>query len=151
MERSLALARQFGKYVVVVAAILAWVVVFDLGWASSEGSGFWPSRTATRGDVVNREKRIETAAERERRLARQTSEIGEKIADLRNDYLGDGRKTQGDDPKVKPRIPRDVARYTERDACLQMKLEHPDRFGDVDCFSGKFDDTDPWFQAPRRP
>lgn len=152
MARALAFARKHLNHIIVLGAIIAWAVAFESGWARSESTGFWARRTELRGDAVAiRGEQIETAAQRERRLARQTSELEDELSDLRKDYLGGGKRTEGVDPRFRPSIPRDVARYTQRDACIQMKMEFPERFGDVDCFSDRYDDAEPWFRVPRTP
>jgi len=134
------------------AAVLAWAAALEQGFGSSEWKGFWTSAAPTRGTTVAiHERRVESAAERKRRLAQQRSELKAVLSDLRKDMLGDHRRTRGDDPREHTVVPRDVARYTQRDACFEMKLEYPDRFGDVDCMSDEYDDIDPWFSASRRP
>lgn len=144
--------RKYGNYGAVGAAVLAWGVAFKFGWGNSEWTGFWGQAQETRGNaVVIKEKRVETTAERAARLGKQNSDLDNAIRDLRKDLLGDNRPTAGVAPKFRPRIPKDIASYTQRDACFQMKLEFPDRFGDVDCMSDKYDDNDPWFKAPTRP
>jgi hypothetical protein len=130
-----------GTFVGVTVA--AWAFAFAFGFAPSEWVGFSASPSITRGkDIKGPRKPME----------QQTSEIQGALADLKKDMLGRDEKTRGFDPKG-PRayIPREMRRYTQRDACMQMKLEYPDRFGDVDCMSEKFDDIDPWWQAPKKP
>jgi hypothetical protein len=138
----------------VAAAAIAWAVALHQGFASSEWTGFWSSGSATRGNTVAiGNKRVETEAERKKRLGRQSNELKAALSDVRKGVLGNHQKTRGDDPEAwdrRPEVPSDVSQYTQRDACLQMKLEFPDRFGDVDCMSDDYDDTDPWFRAERR-
>lgn len=139
--------RRFGTCALGAAAVLAWAIALRPGWSSPEWTGFWSSAAPTRG------KAIESEAERKQRSTRQNSELKATLSDLRKDLLGDHRRTRGDDPSARARravVPRDVARYTQRDACFQMKLEYPDRFGDVNCMSEDYDDTDPWFRADRK-
>lgn len=146
--------RKYGNHAIVGACVLAWAIAFKSGFANSEWQGFWASSQPTRGSsVVIKEKVVETTAERDRRLAKQrkqTSELNEKLHDLRKDFLGDGKVTRGDALRFKQQIPKDVARFTQRDVCFQMQLEEPERWKDVDCMSDKFDDTEPWFLAPRQ-
>ncbi|MFT3772071.1 MAG: hypothetical protein QM820_42235 [Minicystis sp.] len=153
MEAWLERLRKYQRHIAVVVVVLAWAVAFRSGFGSSEWSGaWWVSPQQTRGStVVIKEKAVETTAERRKRLDKQKSELKEALQGLKTDVLGDSRPTRGDTPRERQAIPRDVAGYTQRDACLQMKLEYPDKFGDVDCMSDEFDDIDPWFRAPRKP
>jgi hypothetical protein len=135
--------RKIATYVFLGVTAAAWGFAFVRGFAPSEWVGFSASPSITRGkDVKGAKKRAEE----------QTSEIQGALSDLKKEMLGRDEKTRGYDVKG-PRayIPREMRRYTQRDACMQMKMEYPDRFGDVDCMSEKFDDIDPWWQAPRKP
>lgn len=152
MEVWLERLRKYGRHLAIGFAVLAWAVAFKWGFASSEWSGFGWSQQQTRGDtVVIQNKAVETTAEREKRLAKQNSELKDAMSQLKKEYLGDDRKTRGDDLKERKVLPRDVVHWTQRDACFQMKLEYPERFGEVDCMSEQYDDIDPWFRASRRP
>ena len=146
--------RKYQGHAFAGAAVLAWAVAFKWGWGSSEWSGLWASAAPTRGNTVSiHERKVESAEERKKRLMKQNDELKATLSDLKKDVLGDRRATRGDDPferDLRPVIPGDVAHYTQRDACFQMKLEFPDRFGDVDCMSSEYDDSDPWFRASRK-
>jgi hypothetical protein len=135
------------------AAVIAWAVALHQAFAASEWTGFW-SAPPTRGNTVAiQNKTVETEAERKKRLGHRNEELRDALSDLRKGVLGNRRSTRGDDPEAwdrRPSVPGDVADYTQRDACLQMKLEYPDRFKDVDCMSEDYDDSDPWFQSNRR-
>jgi hypothetical protein len=142
--------RKYWRHLAIGTAVLAWAVAFKWGFASSEWAGFGWSTIETRGgDIAIKEKAVESAAERAKRLAKQDTELKDALRDLKREYLGDSRKTRGNDLKERAVIPSDVAHWTQRDACFQMKLEYPEKFGDVDCMSPQYDDTDPWFRAPR--
>ncbi|APR77849.1 Hypothetical protein A7982_03196 [Minicystis rosea] len=143
--------RKHQRSIAIVVVVLAWGIAFRScfiqGWSNMFGSAAPP----TRGNAVAiKDKDVETTAEQQKRLEKHKSEIRETLSGLKTDLLGDTRKTRGDTPRESKTIPRDVARYTQRDACFQMKLEYPDRFGDVDCMEGDYDDTEPWFKADRR-
>lgn len=135
--------RRIAAYVFIGATLASWGVAFGAGFAPSAWVGFTASPSLTRGqDVSGRKKPVDP----------RSSEIDGALADLKKELLGRDEKTRGADPRgPRARIPREMGRYTQRDACLQMKLEYPDRFGEVDCMSGKFDDSDPWWRAPRKP
>jgi hypothetical protein len=135
--------RKLATYAFVGVTVAAWGIAFSSAFAPSEWVGFSASPSRTRGkDVSGAKKPIE----------QQNSEIDGALEGLKKDMLGRDGKTRGFDPKgPRANIPREMRRYTQRDACMQMKLEYPDRFGDVDCMADKFDDIDPWWQAPRKP
>lgn len=153
MESRFERLKKYQNHLFIGTAVLAWAVVFKWGFASSEWSGFWASSAPLRGNTVAiREKEILSSAERKKRMEKQNSELKSVLDDVKKDLLGNDSATRGDDPARRERrivIPRDVSRYTQRDACFQMKLEHPERYGDVDCMSPAYDDVDPWWQAPR--
>lgn len=157
MEKWLERARKYGTYVVVGACVLAWAVVFKSGWGNSEWTGLWSSGEKTRGSsVVIKEKVVETTEERHKRQAKylrgvaQKRELDEKLRELRTEFLGNKSPTRGDPLRFQQRIPKDVARYTQRDVCFQMQLEEPERYKDIDCMSDQYDDKEPWFKAPHR-
>lgn len=154
MEPLPARTKKLINYGIVGSCVLAWAVAFKFGWASSEWTGLWSSGITSWGrNLKTADKIVETTEERDKRLAkqrRQQSEMNEKLKELRRDYLGDNRGVRGDTPVDSPHIPRDVSKFTQRDVCFQQKLQNPERFGDVDCMDEKYDDSQPWFLAPRR-
>jgi hypothetical protein len=132
-----------------VAAAAAWTVAFGWGWQGEGWQGFRIPAAETRG------RHVETPAEQEQREAREESALREALRGARKELLGNRSRTRGDDLRSRAPItgaqPDEVTGYTQREACMQMKLEHPERFGDVDCMSSAFDDDDPWFKVPMTP
>lgn len=148
--------KKYQNHVFIGAAVLAWAMTFKFGFASSEWTGFWSSSAPLRGSTIPiREREVMSEAERRKRMAKPNSALKDEIdsakADMKKDLLGDRSTTRGFDPerRGRPSVPSDVRSYTQRDACFQMKLEHPERYGDVDCMSSAYDDVDPWWQAPK--
>jgi hypothetical protein len=157
VETWLERVRKYGTLVVAIACVVGWALVFKSGASSSEWTGFWSSGEKTRGKSVNiREKDVETTAERDKRMARERLGVAEKrevadaLRDLKTDVLGNKAPTRGRPLHYQQAIPREERRYTQRDICFQMKLEDPERYKDLDCMSEKYDDSEPWWQAPHR-
>lgn len=133
---------------IVGAAALTWVLVFQTGWSNSDWNSEWSPPTALRGKtVVIHNKKVETTAEREKRLEVKYKEVHEGISKVKKDLLGDARKTRGNDIQPEaPELPPGFD-YSPRESCLQLKMEYPERFGDADCMADKYNNPDPWWQV----
>lgn len=131
-------------------AALTWVLVFRTGWSSSnDWNQEWNNPTDTRGKsvyIANRE--VETTAEREKRLTKLKLLNGE-IGAAKKSVLGDRRTIRGNDiiPEQAP-VPEGFE-YNPREACLQMKMEYPERYGKVDCMSDRYDSGGNWWEVGR--
>ena len=76
-------------------------------------------------------------------------EVDQKLDELRAKVLGKNEETRGKKvyaPQIRP--PKSAFDYTPREVCLQMKINHPDRYKDVDCASDKFSSPDGWIWTP---
>jgi len=135
---------------VVVATGLTWVFAFRTGWASSEDwNDEWNNPSATRGKgVYIGDKLVETPVEREQRLAKERALRGE-LGAVKRSVLGESKKTRGWDIVPESPPPPPGFDFNARDACLQMKMEYPERYGNVDCMSDRYDTLDPWWQSGR--
>jgi hypothetical protein len=73
--------------------------------------------------------------------------VRDEVGNMKKSILGDRRRTRGDDiiPEAPP-VPEGFE-FNPREACLQMKLEYPERFGKVDCMSERYDNLDPWWKV----
>jgi hypothetical protein len=136
--------------VVVIGTASAWLLVFQSGWRGGDWTGFWSDSEQTRGDAVSiAGRRVETPVEREKRLGITGDHVNDTIYEAKKEVLGDRSRTQGDEVRrERGRIP-EMYRYTEREACMEMKMEFPDRYKDVDCMSADMSD-DPWLGGPPR-
>jgi hypothetical protein len=136
---------------VLVAAALTWVFAFRTGWASGDWSdNEWKLPSDTRGKTVYiGNKDVETTLEKEKRKAIKNKDLREEVGNMKKSLLGDHRKTRGDDivPESPP-VPEGFE-YNPREACLQMKMEFPERYGGVDCMSDRYDNPDPWWKVGR--
>ena len=124
-----------------------WVLAFRTGWDSPEWNEEWHNPSDVRGKTVYiGNKDVETVAEREKRLAKVKIVNGE-VGALKKTVLGDNRKTRGNDivPETPP-LPEGFD-FNPREACLQMKLEFPERYGKVDCMSDRYDSPEPWWKV----
>jgi len=130
------------------AAALTWVFAFRSGWSNADWNQQWSAPAETRGRTIYiGSKDVETTLEKEKRLAVQAKDLREQVREMRKSVLGDRRKTRGDDVRGEgPEVPEGFD-YNPRDACLQMQLEYPERFGKVDCMSDRYDSPDPWWKA----
>lgn len=133
---------------IVGAAVLCWVLAFQSGWASGE----WSTGVADvdgRGKTVHIGSRdVETTEEKEKRLQEliKTKGLRDDVNSVKKSLLGDGHRTRGDDiVPERPPLPEGY-RFNAREACLQMKMEYPDRFENVDCMSDRYDGADPWWE-----
>jgi hypothetical protein len=135
---------------VAAAAALTWVFAFRTGWSSSEDwNEEWNNPADTRGKgVYIANKAVETAVEKEQRLAKERALRGE-LGAVKRSIIGDSKKTRGSDiiPETPP--PPPGFDFNARDACLQMKMEYPERYGSVDCMSDRYDTLDPWWETGR--
>jgi hypothetical protein len=132
---------------VVVAAAATWVLVFRSGWSSTDWDNEWNVPSATRGKTVYiGSKDVETTADREKRLAIKAKELREDVGSVKKSILGDRRQIRGDDiiPET-PDLPEGFD-FNPREACLQMKMQFPDRYEKVDCMSDRYDSSDPWWK-----
>jgi hypothetical protein len=136
---------------VVVAAALTWVLAFRTGWADSDWKDEWQTPSEIRGkSVVIGNRNVETVIEKEKRLAKDRT-LQQGAGALKRSFLGDQRKTRGDDIVPEgPELPEGFD-YNSREACQQMKLEFPERYGQVDCMSDAYNSSEPWWKAPRTP
>jgi len=133
------------------AAALAWVLAFRSGWANGEWSSGGEGLSETRGKTVYiGNKDVETNDEKEKRLDSKTKGVREEVGNVKKSLLGDRRRTLGEDivPEVPP-VPEGFE-FNPREACLQMKMEYPERFGKVDCMSDRYDNPDPWWKVGPR-
>lgn len=131
----------------VVAAGLTWALAFNNGWSSSDWNQEWHNPSDVRGkSVYIGNKEVETTDEREKRLAKSKL-LREEAGTVKKSILGDRRRTRGDDiiPENPP-LPEGFD-YNPREACQQMKMEFPERYGNVDCMSDRFDNPDPWYHG----
>ncbi len=125
-----------------------WVLVFRSGWSNADWENDWSVPGATRGKSINIAGReIETPVEREKRLALQAKGLRDDVGTVKKSFLGDRHHTRGDDivPETPP-LPEGFD-FNPREACLQMKVEFPERYGNVDCMSDRYDNTDPWWKV----
>jgi hypothetical protein len=136
----------------VASAGLVWVLAFRFGWANGDWSSGWgEGPPETRGKTVYiGSKDVETNAEKEKRLETSTKGVREQVGNMKKSILGDRRKTRGEDivPEVPP-VPAGFE-YNPREACLQMQMEYPERYGKVDCMSDRYDNPDPWWKVGRQ-
>ena len=131
---------------VVGAAALTWVLVFETGWANGDWNAEWAGPTDTRGkSVYIGNKLVETNEEREKRLAPGAKDIKDDLRTMRQGVLGDGHKTRGDDVRGERRAPPPGYDYNPREACMQMQMQFPERYRNVDCMDDKYDSTEPWW------
>ena len=132
--------------IAVAAAVGLWGVALRAGWANDAWTADWSPAAETRGKPVYlQSKLVETAQEKEKRLAEQRLGLREEAGKLKRSLLGDRRRMLGEDivPEAPP-LPAGFE-YSPREACLQVKLEYPERFGKVDCMSDQFNNPDPWW------
>ena len=134
---------------VVGAAALTWVLAFETGSASGDWNAEWAgSPTETRGkSVYIGSKIVETNQERDQRLAPANKDLRDDLGTMKKEVLGDSHKTRGEDVRGEHRAPPPGYDYTAREACLQMKMQFPERYRDVDCMADKYDGVDPWWQV----
>jgi len=135
---------------VVVAAALTWVLAFRTGSASSdEWNQEWNLSAETRGKgVYLGNKEVETPVEREKRLAKARILNGE-LGAMKKTVLGDKEKVRGNDIVPARPPPPPGYNFNPREACIQMKMEYPDRYQKVDCMSEEYDGVDPWWETDR--
>jgi hypothetical protein len=135
------------------AAAWTWADTLKRSWASNEWTGLWGSSTELRGTTVKIDPHdIETNAEREKREKQMNTGLVDDLRGVKRGVLGDKRMLRGKDINGEAVVlPPGHADYTQREACMQQKMEFPERFKDLDCMSDKYDDTEPWMKAPSRP
>jgi hypothetical protein len=135
---------------VVIAAALTWVFAFRTGVTSSnDWNQEWNIPSDTRGKGVyigNRE--VETPIEREKRLAKMRLLNGE-LGAMKKNVLGDKDKVRGNEIVPERPPPPPGFNFNPREACIQMKMEYPERYGNVDCMSDQYDGVDPWWETSR--
>lgn len=132
---------------VVAGAGLTWALAFSTAWSSSEWNEEWHGPSELRGKgvyIANRE--VETTEEREKRLKKIKIVNGE-VGELKKTVLGDQRAIRGND--ILPDTPDrpEGFDFNPREACLQMKMEFPERYGNVDCMSDRYDSRLPWWKV----
>jgi hypothetical protein len=143
----LARLKPLAAIVVLAAAAAVWVFVFRSGWSNADWENGNAS-TATRGKTVYiGNKDIETTLDREKRLAVKAKDLRDEVGSVKKSVLGDQHKTRGDDiiPETPP-LPEGFD-FNPREACLQMKVEFPERYDNVDCMSDRYDNSDPWWKV----
>lgn len=139
-----------------------WVDTLKWSWASKEWTGLWSSAPELRGTTVKIAERdiemvrnIETPEERERREKREmqlTTGLVDELRGVKRDVVGDKHKLRGKDVTAPEQLlPPGYEDFTQRDVCMQQKLEFPERFKDIDCMSDRYDNEEPWFRAPTQP
>ena len=135
---------------VVVAAALTWFFAFRTGWASSdEWNQEWNNPSDTRGKgVYIGNKIVETPVEREERLAKERS-LRSELGAVKRSVIGDSKQKtiRGNDIVPERPPPPPGFDFNPRDACIQMKMEYPERYGKVDCMSDKYDSVDNWWEV----
>lgn len=132
------------------AAALVWAFAFRSGWAGGDGVSGWGEGPAeTRGKaVVIGNTDVETTDEREKRLdSSKSKSVRDQVGNVKNSLLGDHRKTRGEDIIPETAGPPEDFEYSPREACMQMKLQYPERFGKVDCMSDRYETSDPWWKG----
>jgi hypothetical protein len=131
---------------VVVATVLTWVFAFRTGSASSaEWNQEWNG--GGKGVYIGN-KEVETPVEREKRLAKDRILNGE-LGAMKKSVLGDKDKVRGNDIIPERPPPPPGFNFNPREACLQMKMEYPERYGNVDCMSDDYNGVDPWWETSR--
>jgi hypothetical protein len=127
-----------------------WLVVFQSGWQSGDWAGFWSSSSDVRGSTVDiKGKRVENALEREQRLGITGKHVNETLYKAKKKLLGERAATLGNDVSSQREVP-DMYRASEREACMEMQLEFPERYKDIDCMSQDISD-DPWLPGVEAP
>jgi len=135
---------------VVGAAALTWALAFAMGWGDSDWNTEWSSPTETRGKSVHIGSRpVETNQEKEQRLAPANKDLRDDLGNLKKEVLGDGHKTRGDEVIGQRRPPPSGFDYNPREACMQMQMQFPERYRNVNCMDDKYDSPDPWWQSGR--
>lgn len=133
--------------------ILAWLFAFDSGADDDAWSGHDLKLSQTRGrQVGGMARKVETSEEKEARLKPIIEKTGIQadLTDLKKKVLGNDDRTRGNDVRGQHgELPPELRDYTPREACEQMRLEYPDRFGSLDCSAERFDNGDNWLQAER--
>ena len=128
----------------------AWILVFQAGWQTGDWAGFWFSPSEVRGNYVDiHDKKVETPVEREKRLGLDGNHVNETLYQAKKKLLGERARTLGNDVSPGRGSVPQMYRATEREACMEMKLEYPDRYANVDCTSPDVSDN-PWLGALRR-
>jgi hypothetical protein len=130
---------------------LIWAIAFATGSTNSAWDSEWSAPAAMRGKNVvvwdrNVEGIVESQAEREKRLRNNTAEVKEHIGDMKKKLLGDRTKMRGDAIKPEKEALPSELEFNPREACIQMKLQFPERYTDMDCMSERYDSTDPWWE-----
>jgi hypothetical protein len=129
------------------AVLLTWALAFRTGWASNDWNDEWQNPSDLRGKTVYiGNKEVETTEERDKRLKKLKLLNGE-LGEMKKSVLGDRRSIRGNDivPEA-PDLPEGFD-YNPREACLQMKLEYPERYGKLDCMSERYDTPEPWWKV----
>lgn len=148
-------SKAIGGVILGIVTVVVWARAFREGSTESAwGSSLWASAPDTRGGTISlTPKDVETTEERERRmlLDKKMKELKPDVSDLKRGLVGDGRKTRGDDVRGDQREVPAGFDVSPREACMQMKLEYPEKFGKVDCMSPKYDNPDPWYKTSGLP
>jgi hypothetical protein len=131
------------------AAIAAWALAFQTGAESPEWNAEWRLPSASRGKTISINSRdVETDAERAKRLAPiGDKEVREDLGAVKRSILGDKRPMRGNDIEPEEQELTPDVEYNPREACLQMKLEYPERYGNVDCMSDKYNSNEVWWKV----
>lgn len=151
-----------------------WGVAFvKLGNAPPEAPDREPSPSASAEAVpsARRPRRptdplsAESEADRKADLARQRAReaangpgaaeraVDEKLDDLKTSLLGKEPGTRGEEVRP-PRlggVPKRLYDYTPREVCVQMKLDYPEQYADMDCSDDSFDSPFGWRENMRPP
>jgi len=72
-------------------------------------------------------------------------EVQQKLDALKTSVLGKDEETRGNKvhaQQIKP--PKSDYDYTAREVCMQMKLNYPEKYKDVDCGTDKFSSPNGW-------
>jgi hypothetical protein len=141
VKRLLERLRPHRTRLAVAGVVLVWAAAFRWGWAKSEWTSIWAEAPATQGQSISLAPHdVETTAEREKRETVKAQGLRDSYHSLKQDVLGDTRKTRGDAPSIRLRRRSGESQdLTPEEVCEQMKLSDPAKYGSLKC---KDDDGD---------
>lgn len=121
---------------------LIWVVAFVTGSRNSAWDDWSPPSTMRGKNVSVWDRSVETEAEHDKRVSAKMKSLGlrDEAETIKREILGDKSKLRGD--AIRPRdddSSRDDDKFNPREACIQMKLQFPERYKDVDCMAERYD------------
>lgn len=78
--------------------------------------------------------------------------VDEKLDDIKEKLLGKGKETRGIDvTPPRERISKKYYDYTPREVCVQMKLDYPEQYADLDCGADSFNSPHTWREGAAPP